>query len=432
VKKLLLIAWHELTGRFADPVMLLLAIAVPLGIAALISLAFGDVVLGAGIPEGKVPVGIVNQDRGNRWGNIGEAVLGTIIPEQETPALSAFSDWRLDLFEVRRIEDQAQARDMVDRGKLTAALLIPPDFSEGLAAGQSTVAVYVNGGESILGIAFGRAAAIVANAIATGQVTLRTTVKALARNPRLRTEMEHGMLDESLADLALRAAMPESNPIQVQRVSDGNSPVRLKLTHFLAATIAIMFVSFMALIISASLLQEKAQWTLQRMYLTPTRPGIILGGKTLGAYLSSLIHMGVLVAGMAALERLLNRVSEGGTGINLAGLVLLILAVVAAATGFGMAVAGLARTYAGAANYGRALLVLMGLVGGVFFPVDLLPLPINVLSRLTFHYWAMEGYLELARGGSVLGVLPHVAVLAAMGLAFFAAGHWSLRRQLAS
>jgi hypothetical protein len=42
-----------------------------------------------------------------------------------------------------------------------------------------------------------------------------------------------------------------------------------------------MFVGFGALMVSANLFHDQAQWTLQRMYITPTRPAIILGGKIL-------------------------------------------------------------------------------------------------------------------------------------------------------
>ena len=90
----------------------------------------------------------------------------------------------------------------------------------------------------------------------------------------------------------------------------------------------------------------------------------------------------------------------------------------------------MARTYTQAANYGLALLVLMGLAGGIFFPVELFPQPFDLLSRLTFHYWAMAGYLKLALGGSAISILPHVLILTTMGLLFFTAGSRFLRRRI--
>ena len=429
MKKLLVIAWKEITLRFTDPIMLLLTIAMPLVITALIDLAFGDFVLSRGVQDRSIPVGIVNQDRGGPWGNLGQIFVRAMIPDPDTSASP--SDLPFELFTVREIEDEGQARRMVERENLIAALFIPPDFSQALASESAAVEVYINGRDAVKGAAFNSIVETLANMISTGEVTVRTTVEGLLRHPRTRAQLESGTLNETIADLALTAVMPESNPIKIQRVNTVGQATQIQLTHYLAAAIAITFTGFTALVGSASLLQEKAQWTLQRMYVTPTRSGIILGGKTLGTYLNGLIQMGALIGGMAALEWILNSgPGQTPSKINLLGLSMLVLSVVAAATGIGVAIAGFARTYAQAANYGRALLLLMGLAGGIFFPVELFPRPFDVLSRITFHYWAMNGYLKLASGGSAISILLHGLILAGMGLLFFTIGNWFLKRRI--
>ena len=92
--------------------------------------------------------------------------------------------------------------------------------------------------------------------------------------------------------------------------------------------------------------------------------------------------------------------------------------------------AGFARTYAQAASYGAAILLLMALAGGIFFPVELFPRPMQALSRITFHYWAMDGYLKLALGGSTVSILPHVVILGVMGLSLVTIGGWIVRRRI--
>jgi ABC-2 type transport system permease protein len=428
MKKLLAILWKEVILRFTDPVVLLLAIAMPLAITALVELAFGNLVLGRGIPDMNIPVGIVNQDQGGAWGNFGEIFSRVIISGTETSALP--DDLNFQLFALREVEDEAQARRMVEREKLIAALLIPPDFSEALATERAVIRTYINDRYMFRGVAFKSVVETLANMISTGEVTVRATVKGLMGHPRTRAQLESGKLDETLADLALSAAMPESNPIKVHLVSNVGQSAQIELTHYLAAAIAIFFSGYTALLGSASLWQEKAQWTLQRMVITPTRPGIILGGKTLGTYLKGLIQMGALVGGMTAMEWILSSGPSQAPKINLLGLSLLILAVVAAATGVGVAMAGFARTYAQAASYGAAVLLLMALAGGIFFPVELFPRPMQALSRITFHYWAMDGYLKLALGGSAIDILPHVVILGAMGLLLVTIGGWFLRRRI--
>ena len=434
MKKIFVIARNEITLRYMDPVVLILTIAMPLLIAVLIHLAFGNIVLGSSIPEAKVPVGIVNQDRGSEWGNFGQLFVQAMIPDPARPALP--TELYLRLFTVREVADETQARHLVGREKLVAALLIPPDFSEALTMERATVEVYIAGRENILGVAFKSAVETLANMISSSGVTVRTTVQGLLSNPGTRTQLQIGMLDDAMANVVHDASSPESNPIQIQRVSPVTQPARIKLAHYLAASIAVMFIGFTALMVSATLFHDKMQWTLQRMFITPTRPEVILGGKILGAYLATLIQMGVLVGGMASLDWILGGNTADGfrtaspVGMDLFGLTVLILTAAAAATGVGVAIAGLAGTYTRAAIYGRAFLFLMGLMGGIFFPVELLLPPLNLLSRVTFQYWAMAGYLKLALGSGGTSILPHSLILTAMAIAFFAIGRFLLKHRI--
>jgi ABC-2 type transport system permease protein len=427
VRKLLAILWKDVALRFTEPTVLLLAIVMPLGITALIELAFGNLVLGRGIPDTNIPVGIVNQDQGGRWGDFGQ-IFPAVLSGAEATASPAAPPF--ELFRVIEIQDVARARRMVDREELTAALWIPPDFSQALENEQATVTIYINDRYVFRGVAFQSLVGLVANVISTGETTVRTTVEGLLPDPRTRAQLESGQLDEAVADLVRIAVTPESNPIKVERVDGVGLSTQVDLVYYLASALAIFFSGYTALVGSASLLQEKDQGTLQRTLSTPTRPAIILAGKALATYLKGLIQMGVLLGGMIVMEWLAGHGPTPGPKINLFGLALLVPAVVAAATGIGVAIAGFAGTYAQAANYGRAVFLLMGLAGGIFFPVSLYPRPLQALSRLTYHFWAMDGALKMALGGSVIGIVPHLLVLVTMGVLFFSVGSWLLRRRI--
>jgi ABC-2 type transport system permease protein len=431
--KLWVIARHELALRYRDPAVLVFTLAVPILIAALVYLAFGTVVLGRGVPEGRVPVGIVNQDRGSEWGNFGRYLARALIPDPARAALPV--ELGLRPFSVREVADEARARRLVRRETLFAALIIPPGFSEALAMERATLEVYIIGRENILGTAFQSVVEAAANAISAGEIAVRTAAAGLLGDPSARTELQFGVLDEALAEVGRAASSPESQPIRMRLVPPASPPARVKLAPYLAASIAVLFIGFTALMVSAGLFQDKTQGTLQRMSITPTRPEVILGGKMLGAYLATLTQLGVLAGGLAALEGMLGRrageslAAASPAGFDPLGLMVLILAAAAAATGVGAALAGLTGTYAQAANSGRAILVLMGLTGGVFFPVALFPPPLDWLSRATFQYWAMTGYSNLALGRGLAGVLPASLILAAMAVLFFAVGSRLLKRR---
>jgi len=429
MKKLVIVAWTELTLRARDPSLWLLTLVAPLLVAALISLAFGGLVLGQSIPETSIAVGLVDADRGGRWGELGQLFEQVLVADPDGSSLPA--ELRFTLFDVRVIEDEAQARRLVERGRLAAALIIPPDFSQALATGNATVRVLVDGRTPALGAAFRAAVEALADTISAGVVTIRTTADGLLGNPRLRAQLMAGELDEALIGLAVDAALPAANPIQIRRLSPASQPAPLRLTHYLAATIAITMLGLTSLLVSATLFQERVQWTLQRAYITPTRPGIILLGKTLGVYLVGLVQVTALIGGLALLEWMPGKGdSAGGLRLDLPGLASLVCAVVLAATGYGAAIAGAARSYAEAALLGGTLLIVLGLAGGIFFPVELMPGPLHLLSRGTPQFWAMDGYLRLARGEGAAAIAPNLLVLIVFGLVTIAAGAWLTRRRI--
>ncbi|NOZ95249.1 MAG: ABC transporter permease, partial [Acidobacteria bacterium] len=296
MRKLLVILGKELYLRFTDPTVLFLNLALPLLLAALIQASFGNLTLRRGIPDASIPVGIVNQDRARPPGNLGDFLVHALTTRQgEAPVLSALPR---QLFDVRVLDDEAEARRLLEREALVALLIIPPDFSESLLEGHAWLQVYVNDRYKFRGAAFVSVVRSLANSMATGATTVRITAQALARDPRLRADLHAGRLNTTLANLARTAVDPASNPIQVQRIStaEQNDPA---FTHYLAAAIAILFVGFWGLNSSASLLEEMARGTFQRMLTTPTRPGIILAGKTLGTYVGGIVQMLMLVGGMA-------------------------------------------------------------------------------------------------------------------------------------
>ena len=428
MKKLMAILWKDVVLRFTDPGVLLLAIALPLAITALIELAFGNLVLGRGMPDATIPVGIVNQDEGGRWGNIGEILPYAIISGTEKSTYR--TSMAGELFTVIELDDEGKARRMVEREELMAALFIPPGFSQDLANERATITTYINDRYMFRGVAFKSLVEMLAALISTGEVTVRATVQGLLQQPGMRGRLESGELDEPLADLAVTAAMLESNPIKVQVTESVGQFVQMQLTHYLAAAVAIFFAGYTALLGSASMLREKAQGTLQRMYTTATRPGIMLAGKTLGPYLKGLIQMGTLLASITVMEWALGGAGDATQRSDVAGLCLLVVTGVAAATGTGVLAAGLARTYAQAATYGSGVLLVMALAGGIFFPVDLFPRPMQIVSRITFHYWAMDGYVALALGGGLIDVWPHLVVLGLGGLSLVGIGGWLLRRRV--
>ncbi len=80
------------------------------------------------------------------------------------------------------------------------------------------------------------------------------------------------------------------------------------------------------------------------------------------------------------------------------------MAAIRAATGIMALIATLTKNAEQAANWQSVVAVVLGLVGGTFFPVSQAP---GVLSRLTFvapQAWFLRGLGDLRGGGSISAV----------------------------
>ncbi|MHC4838591.1 MAG: ABC transporter permease [Planctomycetota bacterium] len=186
--------------------------------------------------------------------------------------------------------------------------------------------------------------------------------------------------------------------------------------------IAVMMVLFGLTASAVTLLRERDEGTMRRLLSLPLPPAAILLGKA-GA---------TLVVGMIQIT-LLFLVGEILFGIGIwrdpLTLIVLMLSTVAAASAFGLLIAGWAKTPKQAEGMSTLLILVMSCLGGSWFPLQMLDLPaaIEVAMRLTINHWAVSGYQELFWRTSSLadsGVQLSVAML---WLFTVAAGFLALR-----
>jgi ABC-2 type transport system permease protein len=76
-------------------------------------------------------------------------------------------------------------------------------------------------------------------------------------------------------------------------------------------------------------------------------------------------------------------------------------------------VASLARNADQAGGWQAVIAVVLGLLGGAFFPISQVGGFTAALSLVTPHAWFMRGLAELAGGGSIRSTLPSVAAMLA-------------------
>ena len=173
--------------------------------------------------------------------------------------------------------------------------------------------------------------------------------------------------------------------------------------------------------ISGAFAYERNTGSLRRLLTTPTRRGTFLIGTISGQVLLALLQMLLLVGfGMVVLK--LN------WGHSPAALALVLVASALAGAALGTALGTFVKTEGQAQSLSIMLGMLMALLGGCWYPLELFPPAINTASLILPTRWAMQGMLDLVlRGQGLSAVLPEVGVLLGFAALFFTIGVFRFR-----
>lgn len=366
----------DLRLRARDRSVLLFALVVPLGL----TLLFSGIVPDAG--EVRVRAALVDLDGGTATAAFADQVL-PVLEEQGV----------LDLVEV---DGAAAARAAVEDGELDAAWVVPDGFEAALTSGaRAELEVLVNPQRAVEA----EVARGVATAVAARLDAVRLAVGSAAAS--LGSDAD----PQQLAEVARRAATAPP-PLEVTALVDDTE--RLSSTSYLAAGMAAFFVFFVVQFGVTGQLEERELGTAPRLAAAPIPPASIQLGKALGAVVLGITSMTVL----AVASTLLLDAAWGPP----VGVAILILAIVAAATGLMLLVGTFARTSEQAGNLQAIVAIVLGMVGGTFFPLPGDAAVLRVASSASPHAWFLRGLGDLVGEGRWTAVLPATGAILAFGV----------------
>lgn len=368
-----LIAAKDLKERIRDRSAILIAIVTPLVLAFI----FNGIFSGIGGGSNLIKLGYVDQDGGPVAQTFVQQVLGAVN--------------KSGLISVQSEPTEAGARSLVTKGTLNAVIVIPTGFSQ---------AVQSNGPASmqVIGNVDYPISTQIARSIAEGYAAELNRIRLSVATVAAGTQ---GPLSaDQISSIAARAAAAQA-PLAVEDVSSKTKELDAK--SFYAAGMAVFFLFFTVQFGVTSLLEERSDGTLARLVAAPISRFSILLGKVLTSFLVGVVSMSVLAIATSLLF--------GASWGNPIGVGILVVAAVLSATGITSLVASLARNAEQAGNWQTIVTVVLGLLGGTFFPVSLAP---GILSTLTFiapQAWFLRGLGDL-RGGDLSVVwVPTLAML---------------------
>jgi ABC-2 type transport system permease protein len=286
--------------------------------------------------------------------------------------------------------DEETLENALDRGEINAAVIIPPDYAESLASntGQPTVAVILNGAESIPATAALRAIEGVARDLGE-----QITIQRLGMN----SEEFSGFIP------SLRVWFNES-------LSEA--------LYTTPAELALMLEFTILLFAALSFSRERELGTLEQLLVMPFSSLEIIVGKSIPVVLIGLADFALMLS-----------LTHFAFGVPIRGSIILLgliaFGYVLVELGKGMVVSVMARSQ----HQAFLLVMLVGMADFMFTgyaaPVESMPEILQILANLIpAHHWLtiLRGILLKASGVDVLW--PNILALAILGLVI---GTFSLR-----
>lgn len=329
-----------------------------------------------------LPTAVLNLDRGER----GAALV---------QMLDASPVFEID----HGISDEAEARDLLEDGKLTAVFVIPEDFSEALAdpsdARPTEVELVLDGADTFA-----------AEAARYGAEEVADNYAALVSMSWL------GGAGVSLTSF-------EGPTIRVL-YNEG-----LKKSFYeLPAEMGIMLYFVAAGVASLGIARERERGTWEQLLVTPMRPLEIVIGKAVPAipiaYAVFLMMLAVSLLGFGLPMR--------GSWLLLLGVVLLYILV---ELSVGVLMSSFSKTQIQAFLLVATLMMVEFIFSGYIFAVDTMPPAIQVLSNFVPMKHGLNMVRSiLLRGVGVDAIWRNILMLAALGIAIFTVTTFVVRRRL--
>ena len=183
------------------------------------------------------------------------------------------------------------------------------------------------------------------------------------------------------------------------------------------ATMYVLITAFGGLIV---LLQERKQWTLQRLVMLPVSRAQLVGGKILARFLLGLVTFTVLI-----IVGIFTDVSFGNDPLAVG---LIVLSYTLCVTALSFAIAPLLRSEEQANSVTLLLSLSLAALGGAWWPLEIVPEFMRMIGHLSPVAWAMNGFTDiLFYNGGIGDVIPDVAVLLVASIVFFAIGVFNFK-----
>ncbi len=308
-----------------------------------------------------------------------------------------------------------QALQEFEQLKVSAVLIIPSDFTaDALTLGSASLELRKQP-NTLNGMAAEQAVELASSRVSSlADVARVSTERAAEFQPFADDAARQTFYDAAFVQAqTMLAEAPDRLQSVVASTSD---PIEYDAKANSTAGQMITWVFIPLIGLSGMLAYERANGTLRRLLVTPTSKATFLGGTILGQGLTALVQMSILIVfGILVMKM--------KWGQSPAGLAMVMVSFTLAAAALGTMLGTFVKSESQANGLSVLIGMLMAMMGGCWYPIELFPSAIRSAAQVLPTYWAMQGFLDIAvRGQGPAGVLQECAVLLGFALLFFTVG----------
>ncbi|HKZ87451.1 MAG TPA: ABC transporter permease [Anaerolineae bacterium] len=308
-----------------------------------------------------------------------------VFDQDRSPASRALLDaYRAaDYFKLEfDVDSEDEIRHLVDAGRATAGMIIPPDYAENIAAGRAAQVAFVLDGSD---------------------PTVGSTALAAARSIG-----QNHATEIALERLEARGQASAFQPAVDVRTQVWYNPDLVSAYFMVPALIGMILQLLTSMLTATAIVRERERGTIEQLIVTPIRSSELIVGK---------IAPYVLIAFVDTIEVLL--VGTLWFKVPIEGSLILLLALsglfLVSSLGIGLVISTIARTQQEAMMLAWFTLLPTVFLSGFFFPLAAMPWFLQLIS----HFIPLRYYLTIIRSILLKGVGAESLTLEIIALAIF-------------
>ncbi|MCM3768111.1 ABC transporter permease [Neobacillus niacini] len=393
------LAWKDLLMLVRDKKALLTLVAMPLLLISILGAAFGNMFAEEdAAPIKKFTLGVVNLDDGP----LSTALIEEVFQKQLSKGIKIKQFNEEDLH--KKIENRS----------LAVGLIIESDFSSTLLAGNETKVKLLTGPDP------GIKDDIVEKVIE--QFADSIPIEVMARQAAQPVQADSAGADTPSTQPAQAAPTttdhPQEQSASQHLIKETTVNAKTKIVssfQYYAAAMGVMFLLMTVVQGVSNMILEKEQEVYKRLLLSQLTYTNYLIGKMIGLVIICLLQAAIIIVG----TKYIFGVDWGASAF---GIAIMTAAFVINACGLGVLAGAFVKTekaFSVAGMFGSQILAALG---GSMAPLYIFPDWVVAMTKLLPNGLALQTYLKLMTGASLVNILPAVGGAVGLGVLFFAIG----------